>query len=142
MELPLKLNREFYKQPLLDLARKLPGKLLVKSTGSELLAGKIVEVEAYDGATDESAHSFNGKTPRTEVMFKEGGYLYVYLSYGVHYCCNIVTGNKDEGTAILIRALEPVIGIDQMAINRFGKEKSKTSLMMPFSSSMTLLLVS
>lgn len=132
MELPPRIKREFYKQPLLDLARQLPGKILVKEYDSQIVAGKIVEVEAYDGATDESAHSFNGVTPRTEVMFREGGYLYVYLSYGVHFCCNIVTGEKDKGTAILIRALEPVTGINRMAFNRFGKnvisDKEKINL--------------
>lgn len=132
MNFPPKLNRNFYTSPLLQIAPALLGKILVKKSGKAFLAGKIVEVEAYDGATDESAHTFNGKTKRNEVMFKEGGYLYVYLSYGVHFCCNIVTGNKDHGTAVLIRAIEPLTGLDSMALNRYGRseysEKDKMNL--------------
>ena len=82
----------------------------------------IVEVEAYDGEVDQAAHSYGGITKRNEIMFNEGGYLYVYLSYGVHFCCNVVTGIKNKGTAILIRAVEPVEGIEIMCKNRFGKK--------------------
>ena len=86
------------------------------------LAGIIVEVEAYDGSVDEAAHTFIGKTKRNEIMFRQGGYLYVYFTYGVHFCSNVVTGKEGQGTAILIRALQPVSGIPEMINNRFGRD--------------------
>lgn len=127
-----KLNRKFYKRDVLTVARELPGKMLVKRGDGIILAGIIVEVEAYDGNIDEAAHTFRGKTGRNEIMFGEGGYFYVYFTYGAHYCCNVVTGSRDHGTAVLIRAVEPVEGIEIMARNRFGRdlvnEKEKLNL--------------
>ena len=117
-----KVSKSFYKRDLLHVAERLLGKILVKKEGNKLLAGRIIEVEAYDGDTDRAAHSFGGITKRNEVMFDEGGLLYVYLSYGVHYCCNVVTGVKGQGKAILIRAVEPVSGIDKMIKNRFHRK--------------------
>lgn len=107
---------------MLIVAKELLGKILVHKNAGKIYAGKIVEVEAYDGSLDKAAHSYPGKTKRNEIMFREGGYLYVYLSYGVHYCCNIVTGEKDKGTAVLIRAVEPVEGIDRMIKSRYGSK--------------------
>jgi DNA-3-methyladenine glycosylase len=118
---PKKLERNFYKRELLTVARDLLGKYLVKEGGQSKYSGKIVEVEAYDGRTDQAAHTFRGKTPRNEIMFGEGGYFYVYFTYGAHFCCNVVTGNEGEGTAVLIRAVEPVEGIDNMIMNRYGR---------------------
>ncbi len=127
-----KLNYLFYNRDLLVVARELLGKIIVKADGKKLLAGKIVEVEAYDGRVDEAAHTFIGKTKRNEIMFGSGGYFYVYFTYGAHFCCNIVTGEKGHGTAVLIRGVEPVEGIEQMALNRYGKylinEKEKYNL--------------
>jgi len=127
-----KLNRSFYKRDVLTVARELPGKIIVKVDGKKHLAGMIVEVEAYDGRVDEAAHTFTGRTKRNEIMFEAGGYFYVYFTYGAHFCCNIVTGEEGNGTAVLIRAVEPVKGIKQMAINRYGKnlvnEKEKYNL--------------
>jgi DNA-3-methyladenine glycosylase len=117
----LKLNRNFYKREVLLVARSLLGKILVKNNNNMLLKGKIVEVEAYDGRTDEAAHTFPGKTNRNQIMFNEGGYFYVYFTYGAHFCCNVVTGFEGEGTAVLIRALEPIEGLKQMALYRYGK---------------------
>lgn len=117
------LARKFYSRPVLSVARDLLGKILVKVESDKLLTGRIVEVEAYDGRIDQAAHSFNGRTERNEVMFREGGYFYVYFTYGVHHCCNIVTGRKDSGTAVLIRAVEPIDGIERMAKRRFAKKK-------------------
>jgi DNA-3-methyladenine glycosylase len=116
-----KLSKSFYTRDVLTVARELPGKILVKKEGRTLLAGKIVEVEAYDGKLDEAAHTFIGKTKRNEIMFNEGGYFYVYFTYGAHFCCNVVTGKKDHGTAVLIRALEPISGIRKMSLNRYNK---------------------
>ncbi|MCG6912318.1 DNA-3-methyladenine glycosylase [bacterium BMS3Abin03] len=117
-----KIRREFYQRDVLTVAKELPGKILVKKKGKSYLSGRIVEVEAYDGEIDQAAHSYLGRTKRNEIMFGEGGYLYVYLSYGVHFCCNVVTGVKNKGTAILIRAVEPIEGIGIMSKNRFGKK--------------------
>jgi len=123
LDLNLKLEKEFYARDLLQVAKDLLGKILVKKNGKEITAGKIVEVEAYDGSTDEAAHSYRGPTPRNKIMFEVGGYLYVYFTYGNHFCCNVVTGKKGKGTAVLIRAVEPVSGQDKMIINRFGGKK-------------------
>ncbi|MCX8104752.1 MAG: DNA-3-methyladenine glycosylase [Ignavibacterium album] len=118
-----KLQRNFYTRDVTIVALQLLGKILVKVEKNKILAGKIVEVEAYDGDVDEASHSFKGKTRRNEVMFREGGYFYVYFTYGVHHCCNVVTGIEGHGAAVLIRAIEPLAGIETMAYRRFGKRK-------------------
>ncbi len=118
----IKLSKSFYCRDLLTVAKELLGKVLVKKNPKSLLAARIVEVEAYDGEIDKAAHSYGGKTERNKVMFNEGGYFYVYLTYGVHHCCNIVTGLEDKGTAVLIRAVEPLKGLDMMIKNRFGRK--------------------
>ena len=115
-----KLKKEFYCRNLLVVAKDLLGKILVKKNDKEILAGKIIEVEAYDGTTDQAAHSYGGITPRNKIMFEDGGYLYVYFTYGVHHCCNVVTGKKGKGTAVLIRAVEPVFGVKNIMLNRFN----------------------
>ena len=117
-----KLKKSFYRRELLAVARDLLGKTLVKNKDDKILAGKIVEVEAYHGDTDEAAHSYGGITKRNEIMFEPGGYLYVYFTYGAHHCCNVVTGKKGKGTAVLIRAVEPVVGLTSMIKNRFGRK--------------------
>lgn len=123
IEFSKKLPREFYTRPVLKVAKELLGKILIKKERSKILAGKIVEVEAYDGNIDEASHSFRGKTKRNEVMFREGGYFYVYFTYGVHHCCNVVTGKEGHGAAVLIRSVEPLTGIETMAMRRFGRRK-------------------
>jgi len=117
-----KLKKSFYRRELLVVARDLLGKVIVKADENKILAGKIVEVEAYHGDFDEAAHSYGGITKRNEIMFEAGGYLYVYFTYGAHHCCNVVTGRKGQGTAVLIRAVEPVSGIDKIIRNRFGRK--------------------
>ncbi|NWF87888.1 MAG: DNA-3-methyladenine glycosylase [Ignavibacteriaceae bacterium] len=125
-----KLKREFYKRNLLEVTKNLLGKIFVVQGEHFKLSGKIVEVEAYHGEHDEASHAFRGKTKRNEVMFWEGGYLYVYFTYGAHYCANVVVGKKDEGQAVLIRAIEPMEGIDKMKINRFeGRSIKDMSLL-------------
>lgn len=116
------LPRKFYIRPVLIVAKELLGKMLIKKDGNRVLAARIVEVEAYDGKIDKASHSFNGKTKRNEVMFNEGGYFYVYFTYGTHFCCNVVIGKRNHGAAILIRAVEPLLGINKMIENRFGRE--------------------
>jgi DNA-3-methyladenine glycosylase len=127
-----KLPKNFYTRNVITVAKELLGKVLIKKEGEELLSGLIVETEAYDGSVDEAAHTFIGKTKRNEIMFNEGGYFYVYFTYGSHFCCNVVTGKKNHGAAVLIRAVEPLTGIKQMAKNRFDKivinDKEKINL--------------
>ncbi len=123
---PTKLKREFYKRDVLTVARDLLGKYLVKNSHGKILSGKIVETEAYDGRIDKAAHTFSGKTERNYIMFNEGGYFYVYFTYGNHFCCNVVTGFEGEGTAVLIRAVEPVEGIEIMTSNRYGRRYLKS----------------
>jgi DNA-3-methyladenine glycosylase len=117
-----KLKKSFYRRELIPVAQDLLGKILVKSDGRQLLAGKIIEVEAYHGDLDKAAHSYGGITKRNEIMFEAGGYLYVYFTYGAHHCCNVVTGKKGQGTAVLIRAVEPVLGLEKLIKNRFGRK--------------------
>lgn len=117
-----KLKREFYIRNLLTVAKELLGKIIVKNDGRRAVSGKIVEVEAYHGDYDQASHAFIGKTKRNEVMFDEGGHLYVYFTYGAHFCANVVVGKKGKGIAILLRAIEPLEEIDYMAQNRFGKK--------------------
>ena len=118
----LVLTRKFFIRPVLVVAKDLLGKVLIKKDGNRVLASRIIEVEAYDGKVDKASHSFNGKTKRNEVMFNEGGYFYVYFTYGAHFCCNVVTGKRNNGEAVLIRAVEPLLGINKMIENRFGRE--------------------
>jgi len=102
------------------VAPRLLGCILERTIDGKTLRAKIVETEAYD-QTDLASHSYKGKTSRTEVMFGEAGYLYVYFTYGMHYCCNIVVGPEGYGAAVLIRAVEPIAGQDIMIQSRRGK---------------------
>ena len=97
--------------------------LVRKMAGGAFLRGCIVETEAYLGLKDDSCHSFSGrKTDRIKVMYMSGGYAYVYFTYGMHYCFNVVTAGSREPEAVLIRALEPIEGISIMKKNRFQKD--------------------
>lgn len=89
----------------------------VKTSSGEILRGRIVETEAYHQA-DPASHSFKGVTPRTAPMFERAGTIYVYFTYGMHYCMNIVCGPKGRGEAVLLRALEPLDGFETMRVNR------------------------
>ena len=117
------LPRSFYLRPTLQVARDLLGKHIVRKVGTKLLIGKIVEVEAYCKG-DAASHAFRGRTKRNDVMFWEGGHLYVYFTYGMHFCANVVTGKEGIGEAVLIRAIEPLAGIEVMTKNRFSNLQS------------------
>ncbi|MEW6654039.1 MAG: DNA-3-methyladenine glycosylase [Bacteroidota bacterium] len=116
-----KLPFDFYDRKVINVAKSLLGKIFIRKIDGRILCGKIVEVEAYDGKNDEASHSFNGMTKRNNVMFGKAGHLYVYFTYGMHYCANVVTGKENYGAAVLIRAIEPIEGIHILSENRFGK---------------------
>jgi DNA-3-methyladenine glycosylase len=117
-ERALKLPRDFYAQPVLDVARQCIGKLLVSRTAEGETAGRIVEAEAYRGPRDRAAHSARGLTKRTAAMFGPPGHAYIYLLYGVSWALNLVAAFEGEPHAVLIRALEPVRGLELMVHRR------------------------
>lgn len=121
-----KLPRPFYRRSALAVARELPGMYLCRISKGVLMTGRIVEVEAYLGEKDPASHAYRGKTERNSVMFREGGYLYVYFTYGMHFCANVVTGTSGTANAVLLRGLEPINGIEQMIAQRFGKRGGRT----------------
>ena len=100
------LSRIFFNRPTVTVARSLIGKYLVRSIDGRMLAGKIVEVEAYVGPQDNACHASKGRTQRTEVMFGPGGVAYVYFIYGMYHCLNVVTEREEFPSAVLIRAIE------------------------------------
>jgi DNA-3-methyladenine glycosylase len=114
---PRPLSRRFFARPSPVVAPDLLGRLLVRRSEGELLVARIVEVEAYQ-QDDPASHSFRGPTARNEVMFGPAGFLYVYFTYGMHFCMNVVTGRPGDGSAVLLRAAEPLAGLDAMARRR------------------------
>ena len=118
-----KLPVSFYqREDVLQVARELLGKILVTRFGGIETSGRIVEVEAYAGVIDKASHAYGGRrTARNEVMYGDGGGAYVYLCYGIHHLFNVVTNGKDVPHAILIRALEPLKGMETM-LKRTGKK--------------------
>jgi DNA-3-methyladenine glycosylase len=111
---------DFLEKPAYEAAPLLLGCELERTMDGKRLRGRIVETEAYD-QTDVASHSYRGKTPRSEVMFGRHGHMYVYFTYGMHYCCNIVTGPDGHGAAVLIRAVEPLEGQATMMELRGGR---------------------
>ena len=109
------LRREFFSRDPVTVARELLGKLLVRRQGRKLLAGRIVEDEAYLGAEDPAAHAYSGRTPRNAVLFGPPGHAYVYFIYGNHYCLNVSCMPEGDGEGVLFRAMEPIAGLEAMA---------------------------
>lgn len=107
----------FLEQPVDDVARNLLGCELERELDEQLVKVRIVEVESYD-QDDEASHAYGGERRRNAVMFGPAGRLYVYFTYGLHYCCNIVTGEKGYGSGVLVRAVEPVTGKEALESRR------------------------
>jgi len=124
----LKLAQSYYLQEdVVSIARDLIGKKIVSVINGELTSGMITETEAYRGHDDKACHAHLGRfTERTKIMYEEGGVAYVYLCYGIHHLFNIITNSKDRADAVLIRAVEPIAGIEVMLERRSKKQLDKT----------------
>lgn len=118
------IPREFYERHVVDVSRDLLGKLLVRVYKQKVLVGKIVETEAYRGKDDPASHAYRGKTPRNSIMFGKPGVAYIYIIYGMYHCLNVIAEPEGNAAGVLIRAIEPLEGIDLMKELR-GTEKTK-----------------
>lgn len=117
------LPRDFFRRETVTVARELIGKLLVRIIEDTRISGIIYEAEAYDGENDLACHARSGKTERNAVMYGDGGYAYVYFTYGMHWMFNCVTGSVGYPAAVLIRAIHPVEGLDHIRLKRTPIEK-------------------
>lgn len=122
----MKLTREFYARDTLQVARELLGKILVHEVNGVKLSGKIVETEAYIGSIDKASHAYGGRrTTRVETLYGIPGIAYVYFIYGLYHCFNVITKEEGSPEGVLIRAIEPIDGIDMMSRLRFKKAYSE-----------------
>ena len=113
------LSRKFYNRDTVQVAKDLLGKTLVRKIGKQKLTGTIIETEAYKGKNDPASHASKKKTERNKVMFGQVGWSYVYFTYGMHYCFNVVAKKDgEESGAVLIRSVQPRLGIGTMIKNR------------------------
>lgn len=116
---------EMLAQDAVTVARQLIGyRFYVRQGDGSLVGGVLIETEAYT-AEDAASHTFHGETPRNKIMFGEAGHIYVYFTYGMHWCANIVTGHAGHGEGVLLRALTPDQGIDVIRKNRLGRPDSE-----------------
>jgi DNA-3-methyladenine glycosylase len=109
------LGREFFNRDAVVVGRELLGKLLIRREGKRLLAGRVVEDEAYLGAVDPAAHAYTGRTARNAVLFGPPGHAYVYFIYGNYFCTNVSCMPEGDAAGVLLRAMEPVLGVEAMA---------------------------
>ena len=129
--MPRPLPISFYERPVDEVARDLLGHILIRRDGAGILAsGIIMEAEAYFGPDDPASHAYR-RTPRSEIMYGPPGVLYVYFTYGMHFCANVVAHEKGKAGAVLLRALEPVEGIEAMAHRRGGAALRKDGSVNP-----------
>ena len=122
------IGREFWEGHGCEVARRLLGKVLVRQINSEIIKARVVETEAYHGVDDLASHASKGATKRTQVMFDKPGYIYVYMIYGQYHCLNIVSGVCGVPSAVLVRAVWPVEGLQLMIENRENKNYQKINL--------------
>lgn len=118
------LPRSFYERPTVTVAIDLLGKILIHRKAEGVVGGRIVEVEAYLGEVDSACHASFGKTPRAKIFWEDPGIAYVFVNYGIHYCLNVITERRDRAGCVLIRALEPILGIEMM----IGRRKTQDLL--------------
>jgi DNA-3-methyladenine glycosylase len=120
--MPKPLARSFYDRPTLTVARELLGNRLVRVLDGRRLSGIITEAEAYIGEQDLGCHAKAGKTPRTAVMYGPAGHAYIYFTYGMHWCLNVVTEREGFPAAVLIRAIQPLEGVEWISARRHGRD--------------------
>ena len=118
----MRLTREFYTRDTVTVAKELLGKVIVYQSNNQIYKGMIVEVEAYINDNDDAAHFSKGITDRTRVVEEEGGHIYMYTIYGMYECFNVIAEKKGVHGGVLIRAIEPLEGMEQMYQNRFKKD--------------------
>lgn len=124
----MRLNKDFFNRDTLIVAKELLGKILVRKIDGVILKGKIVETEAYIGAIDKASHAYGGKrTNRTETLYAEPGTVYVFSIYGMYYCLNLISEEKDVAAGVLIRGIEPLEGIEKMSQLRYKKNYEELS---------------
>ena len=129
MTRPTLLHRDFFLRSPEVVARELLGKLLVRQYGAETLLARVTETEAYFGSDDPAAHSAAGRTKRTEVLFGPPGHAYVYLIYGKHFCLNVSCEPEGQAGCVLLRAAEPLMGLEAMRQLRRLPETTKTGIL-------------
>ena len=125
----MRIERKFYMRDAVTVGKDILGKIIVKKTADgRIMSGRITEVEAYMGITDKASHSYGGRrTKRTEVMYKEGGYSYVFLIYGMYECFNVTVGREGDPQAVLIRGVEPLENKNLMWVKRKVKKERDIS---------------
>ena len=125
----MRIERKFYMRDAVTVGKDILGKIIVKKTADgRIMSGRITEVEAYMGITDKASHSYGGRrTKRTEVMYKEGGYSYVFLIYGMYECFNVTAGREGDPQAVLIRGVEPLENKNLMWEKRKVKKEKDIS---------------
>lgn len=119
------LGELFYSRAPEKVARDLLGQVLVRRLDGVEIGGRIVETEAYDGPQDQASHARFGRTRRNALMFGPPGRAYIYFTYGMHWCLNVVTGPEGEASAVLIRSIEPTLGLEVISARRDGRPRKE-----------------